>query len=60
MKDVLRAKVRAKRKPITKGVPEDTSVTAQPLFGMWSDRSDMTDPSAYVRNLRKPRSERRK
>lgn len=24
-------------------------------FGMWADREDMTDASAYVRNLRKPR-----
>ena len=24
-------------------------------FGMWKDRKDMKDVSAYVRNLRKPR-----
>ena len=24
-------------------------------FGMWSDRPEMTDPSAYVENIRKPR-----
>lgn len=24
-------------------------------FGMWSDRPEMTDPAAYVENIRKPR-----
>lgn len=28
-----------------------------PSFGMWKDREDMEDPTAYVRNLRKPRYE---
>lgn len=26
-----------------------------PLFGMWSDREDMTDVESYVRDLRAPR-----
>lgn len=26
-----------------------------PAFGMWADRSDMADPSAYVREKRKGR-----
>jgi hypothetical protein len=26
-----------------------------PLCGMWADRKDMEDPSAYVRKLREPR-----
>ena len=26
-----------------------------PAVGMWSDRTDMTDPSAYVRKLREAR-----
>lgn len=26
-----------------------------PAFGMWADRDDMVDPSAYVENIRKPR-----
>jgi hypothetical protein len=26
-----------------------------PLCGMWADRDDIPDPSAYVRELRKPR-----
>jgi antitoxin (DNA-binding transcriptional repressor) of toxin-antitoxin stability system len=29
-------------------------ITEHPFFGMWRDREDMADPSAYVRNLRKP------
>ena len=27
----------------------------QPFFGMWKDRKDMADPSAYVRAMRKNR-----
>ena len=26
-----------------------------PMFGMWKDRDDMSDPVNYVRQLRKPR-----
>ncbi len=26
-----------------------------PLFGMWKERDDMTDPAGFVRQLRKPR-----
>lgn len=28
-------------------------------FGMWADRTDVSDPSAYVRALRQPRPVRR-
>jgi hypothetical protein len=27
----------------------------QPLFGLWKDREDMSDPASYVRDLRLPR-----
>ena len=27
-----------------------------PAFGMWAERTDMTDPVAYVDKIRKPRS----
>lgn len=27
----------------------------QPMFGMWKDREEMTDPVAYVRDLRRAR-----
>jgi hypothetical protein len=30
-------------------------VTDDPLFGMWRDREDMTDVTAYVRSLRASR-----
>lgn len=26
-----------------------------PLYGLWQQREDMADPSAYVRQLRRPR-----
>lgn len=32
------------------------SMKDTPAFGMWANRADMQDPSAYVRELRKPRS----
>jgi antitoxin (DNA-binding transcriptional repressor) of toxin-antitoxin stability system len=28
----------------------------QPLFGLWKDREDMTDPASYLRRLRPPRA----
>jgi prevent-host-death family protein len=31
------------------------SIKDSPAFGMWKDRTDMRDPSAYVRKLRKGR-----
>lgn len=67
MKDVLRAidrgesvtvlyrgKARARLTPIA--VPGATPKTReQPLFGLWKDREDMSDPASYVRQLRLPR-----
>lgn len=35
--------------------PERPSMKDQEAFGMWADRSDMADPAAYVRTLRKGR-----
>ena len=32
-----------------------SSIAEAPAVGMWAGRDDMTDPSAYVRNLRKGR-----
>ena len=34
---------------------ERPSMKDQEAFGMWADRSDMADPAAYVRTLRKGR-----
>jgi hypothetical protein len=33
-------------------------VTDDPAFGIWRDREDMTDVTAYVRKIRKPRYNR--
>ncbi len=40
------------------GDHEGTRVKAAtlPAFGMWADRDDMQDVTAYVRELRKPRN----
>ena len=37
------------------GQPAEEFVTDDPLFGMWSDREDMTDVAGYVRKLRASR-----
>lgn len=31
---------------------DKVSIRDNPAFGMWKDRSDMADPSAYVRQMR--------
>jgi len=33
----------------------DSLVTDDPAFGIWRDRTDMTDVEAYLRKLRAPR-----
>jgi len=43
----------ARIEPIRKS--ERPSMKDQEAFGMWADRSDMADPVAYVRALRKGR-----
>ncbi|MBL8219577.1 MAG: type II toxin-antitoxin system prevent-host-death family antitoxin [Bryobacterales bacterium] len=73
MKDVLRAidrgetvtilhrgKPKARLMPINPAGTTAPSVVSQPLFGLWSKRDDMEDPTAYVRNLRQPRAVRSK
>ncbi len=68
MKDVLRAidrgetvtvlyrgKEKARLTPIRVEASESPKTADQPLFGLWRDREDMKDPSAYVRALREPR-----
>jgi antitoxin (DNA-binding transcriptional repressor) of toxin-antitoxin stability system len=69
MKDVLRAidrgetvnvLYRGKKKAVLTPVTDErrlkgAKVSEQPFFGLWRDREDMTDPVAYVRELRRPR-----
>ncbi len=55
----------AHRERVTVRIEEETTdsaeltdastVTANPLFGMWHDREDMVDVNGYVRELRRPR-----
>ena len=46
-------------KPVARIEPivgsERRNAADHPAFGMWADRSDMADPSAYVRGLRQGR-----
>jgi antitoxin (DNA-binding transcriptional repressor) of toxin-antitoxin stability system len=68
MKDVLRAidrgetvtvlyrgKEKARLTPIRVEVGEIPKTSDQPLFGLWKDREEMSDPAAYVRGIREPR-----
>jgi antitoxin (DNA-binding transcriptional repressor) of toxin-antitoxin stability system len=72
MKDVLRAidrgetvtvlyrgKAKAALTPLSpsSGADKCAPKTAeQPLFGLWKDREDLTDPAVWLRNLRQPRA----
>lgn len=54
-----RGKEKAKLVPIapaSRALYEDTPKTKdQPLFGLWKEREDLSDPASYVRKLRQPR-----
>jgi prevent-host-death family protein len=45
-------------KPSTPRSKEPMRVENHPAFGMWADREDMNDPSAWVRKIRAPRYDR--
>jgi len=53
---LCRGKERAKLTPIAPpaggGGPKTKD---QPLFGLWKDREDISDPASYLRGLRLPR-----
>ena len=53
---LYRGKERAKLTPIaaspSSGAPKTKD---QPLFGLWKDREDISDPASYLRHLRLPR-----
>jgi hypothetical protein len=36
-------------------LPAEEFVTDDPAFGIWRDREDMTDVTAYIRKIREPR-----
>ena len=48
-----RGKAVARIEPIERN--RKCSAGEHPAFGMWADRPEMADPSAYVRELRKGR-----
>lgn len=50
-----RGKVKAKLVPAGRERGPETPITEDPAFGMWKDRKDMEDPSAWVRELRSRR-----
>ncbi|MEN9865113.1 MAG: hypothetical protein RL748_703 [Pseudomonadota bacterium] len=37
------------------GLSDKLPLTANPMFGMWKDRTDMADVAQYVRQLRTSR-----
>ena len=53
---LYRGKERARLTPIAAAKDKSTPRTKdQPLFGLWKDREDISDPASYVRQLRLPR-----
>jgi antitoxin (DNA-binding transcriptional repressor) of toxin-antitoxin stability system len=53
---LYRGKERAKLTPITPATSGGAPKTKdQPLFGLWKDREDISDPAAYLHHLRLPR-----
>ena len=53
---LYRGKERAKLTPIAATTAGSAPKTKdQPLFSLWKDREDMSDPASYVRQLRVPR-----
>jgi antitoxin (DNA-binding transcriptional repressor) of toxin-antitoxin stability system len=46
-------------KPVARIEPienlQPCGASEHPAFGMWADRTDMADPSAYIREIRKGR-----
>ena len=53
---LYRGKERAKLTPITLAPSSAAPKTKdQPLFGLWKDREDISDPASYLRRLRLPR-----
>ncbi len=54
---LYRGKERARLTPIAPSPDNPAPKTRdQPLFGLWKDREDLTDPAAYLRHLRLPRA----
>ena len=56
---LYRGKAKAKLTPLSP-VPDASDEGApktgdQPIFGLWKDRGDLTDPVSYLRHLRQPR-----
>jgi antitoxin (DNA-binding transcriptional repressor) of toxin-antitoxin stability system len=53
---LYRGKERAKLTPIASAAGSAAAKTKdQPMFGLWKDREDMSDPASYLRRLRVPR-----
>jgi antitoxin (DNA-binding transcriptional repressor) of toxin-antitoxin stability system len=50
-----RGKPKAIMAPVRRAKPTLEEARRHPAFGMWKDRKDMKDPSAWVRNLRRSR-----
>lgn len=51
-----RGKVKARLVPLNEPAGGEVPKAADlPFCGMWKDRKDMADPTAYIRKLRQPR-----
>ena len=53
---LYRGKEKAKLTPIAPARGSSEPKTKDlPLFGLWKDREDISDPASYLRSLRRPR-----
>ena len=54
---LYRGKAKAKLTPVIAAPSDPRPKTMdQPLFGLWKDREEMSDPDLYIRSLRRPRA----
>jgi len=55
VKILYRGRVKAVLTPVRPAVVKTADMKQHPAFGMWKDREDMRDPTAYLNKMRQPR-----
>ena len=55
VKILYRGQVKGILSPVRPGKLKVADLKKHPFFGMWKDREDMKDPTAYINKMRQPR-----
>jgi hypothetical protein len=55
VKILYRGRVKAILTPVRPAAVKVADMKKHPAFGMWKDREDMKDPTAYLNKMRQPR-----